>query len=268
MVYRAEHEEVSKTAQLKFERERLEFAQRIAEHDKSWWRKNSSGLIAAAVSLIAVSVSFSQAWTAWVQADLKKQEVKTSIATFVMNNRAVVSAEGSSGKDITEQKLLRSIMERSYSAEDCAPVFQILTERASSVAARDVWSAETSPSQPQPQPQLNPTPQPQISPANNVGMAQKIYLQYRNIQDNPKLDEITANLKKNGFEVLGRELRQEATDGDVRFFFDNDKTQADKIKTIVEQSLDGKKLKISPLIGLYKNVKPGVFEVWLPSLSQ
>jgi tetratricopeptide (TPR) repeat protein len=100
----------------------------------------------------------------------------------------------------------------------------------------------------------------------------KVFLQYRDRSDVPVLDAVTDSLKGERFNVQGKELRSEATQGDVRYYHPSDRQNAEAAKSSVEKALSAKgiplKLQVLDLGPTYKSVAPGTIEVWLPSLSK
>ncbi len=102
-----------------------------------------------------------------------------------------------------------------------------------------------------------------------------IYLHYRDTKDLPMLDKIAATLnrelKKSNYKVARRyEQITVLTNGDVRYFHQENLGDAKNIKDIVENTLIANRIEISlelrSLLRLGKSVPPGWIEVWLPSL--
>lgn len=109
-------------------------------------------------------------------------------------------------------------------------------------------------------------PEPQSRP--------EIYLQYRDAKDLPTLNKISAALLKNSNYKVGRrpELVTQLTDGDVRYFHQEDQGNATTVKQIVEKVLKDnrieKTLDLRPLLKLGDRVPQGWIEVWLPTLPE
>ncbi|MGH9753187.1 MAG: tetratricopeptide repeat protein, partial [Blastocatellia bacterium] len=125
------------------------------------------------------------------------------------------------------------------------------------------------------QPKSMPTP-----PVLSTTLARTnptIYLHYRDINDLPMLDKIAAALtnykrpNEPNYKVARKyELVTQSTTGDVRYFHQEDETDAARIKQIVERTLKAKEipktLDLKPLPRLGDRVPQGWIEVWLPSL--
>jgi tetratricopeptide (TPR) repeat protein len=116
-----------------------------------------------------------------------------------------------------------------------------------------------------PKPTLTPPP-PGPQQANPV-----INLQYRDQNDLLILARISAELKKQRiFKVAQPELKTQPTDGDVRYFHQEDAASATKVKEIVERTLKDnrieKTLELKPLFKQGNRPPQGWIEVWLPSL--
>src|SRR5215510_10868817 len=100
-----------------------------------------------------------------------------------------------------------------------------------------------------------------------------IYLRYQDEKDVPTLNKITVALRRSKYEI-GRNPEQvsQNTPGDVRYFYDEDKSNAEIIKQIVERTLKENRIEMTIELRLLKNlayrVRKGWIEVWLPSLPQ
>lgn len=101
--------------------------------------------------------------------------------------------------------------------------------------------------------------------------APSIFLHYADREDSDDLVVIAENVKKRFRDVRGTEFRTEATSGDVRYFYTEDKENADAVRDIVRRSLAARGFKLnveSRFLGrLYRNVPRGQLEVWIPSLQ-
>src|SRR5262249_55239533 len=101
----------------------------------------------------------------------------------------------------------------------------------------------------------------------------KIYLHYQNDRDLPTLNKIINALRRSKYEI-GRnpEHVSQNTAGDVRYFYDEDKSNAETIRQIVENTLKENRIEMTIELRLLKNlayrVRKGWIEVWLPSLPQ
>jgi type II secretory pathway predicted ATPase ExeA len=91
-------------------------------------------------------------------------------------------------------------------------------------------------------------------------------------RDRPVIEEVGKALHAAGYDLPDTRVAAGKTDGDVRFFFPDDRQEANEIKTLVEGELrkhgypvslqllerDGRK---------FQYAAPGKIEVWLPSLA-
>ncbi len=120
--------------------------------------------------------------------------------------------------------------------------------------------------------ELQQLPAPTEGLARPVRANATIYLQYQDRKDLPMLDRIAAALKKqpNYKVAVGFQLVTQATSGDVRYFYGEDKSNAEMIKQIVENTFKENRIeqRIELLMpkNLSKNVPQGWIEIWLPSL--
>lgn len=99
----------------------------------------------------------------------------------------------------------------------------------------------------------------------------KVLLHTSSERDRPVLDEIGEALQAKGYTIWDTRLTVGRTQGDVRFFFPEDRREAERVKLVVESELgrrgyhitlqlfarDGKKFQFAA---------PGRIEVWLPPL--
>ena len=99
----------------------------------------------------------------------------------------------------------------------------------------------------------------------------KIYFHYQDAKDITTLRKIILALKRSKYEIGGNpEQVSQNTPGDVRYFYDEDRSNAEKIKQIVERTLKENLIEKTFELRLLKNlayrVRKGWIEVWLPSL--
>jgi general secretion pathway protein A len=99
----------------------------------------------------------------------------------------------------------------------------------------------------------------------------KIFLHTSKEGDRALLEEIGDALRVKGYTIPETRLSSSRTQGDVRFFFSQDRVDAEKVKSIVESELDRLGYRIS-LDVLERDGKqfqfaaPGKIEVWIPPL--
>lgn len=119
--------------------------------------------------------------------------------------------------------------------------------------------------------------QQQQQEASASPVAPNIFLEYNDAKDGPVLDAIAASLRSNGFRVQPKDVSGGRTNGDVRYYYPEDKANAEKIRSIVATTLNNQstnrssvKLNIN-LIYLgdrYTYVPRGNIEVWIPQLQK
>jgi tetratricopeptide (TPR) repeat protein/MinD-like ATPase involved in chromosome partitioning or flagellar assembly len=100
----------------------------------------------------------------------------------------------------------------------------------------------------------------------------KIYLHYRDKKDLATLNRIKIALKRQSNYTVADNFTQvpQFAGGDVRYFYSDDRSNAETIKQIVERTLKEKGIEQLLELKLFKNlsnrVSQGLIEVWLPSL--
>ena len=146
-------------------------------------------------------------------------------------------------------------MEKTFSDDVNTPVFELLAKTAKNAETLIVF---------------NTTP-PQPTTTQVAVQNRRIFLQFNDPEDATRVDKIGEALASKSYAVQSKERVVQRTSGDVRFFYESDRTDASKIKEIVQRALVDqgvqRQIALLPLLGRYKNVPQGVFEVWLPSLS-
>lgn len=100
----------------------------------------------------------------------------------------------------------------------------------------------------------------------------RVYLHYADPADKSVVALVTTMLKNKGYQVQGSELITNRTDGDVRYFYQEDKQRAAEVKRLVESSLAEQGVKLDlDLLSLnatkFPQAQQGSIEVWIPPLS-
>jgi type II secretory pathway predicted ATPase ExeA len=99
-----------------------------------------------------------------------------------------------------------------------------------------------------------------------------VYVHTADQRDHPVLEEIGGVLRVDGYAVRDTRLTYNKTRGDVRFFFPQDRRDAERVKSVVQSEL-GRRGYSLPLELLqrdgkrFKHAAPGKIEVWLPALG-
>jgi tetratricopeptide (TPR) repeat protein/MinD-like ATPase involved in chromosome partitioning or flagellar assembly len=102
----------------------------------------------------------------------------------------------------------------------------------------------------------------------------KIYLHYRDRKDIATLNRIAVALRRQPNYTVADNftLVTQGTGGDVRYFYNEDESNAKTIKQIVEKTLKEKgieqPLELKSFKNLSNRVSQGLIEVWLPSLPE
>ncbi|HWO42158.1 MAG TPA: AAA family ATPase [Candidatus Eisenbacteria bacterium] len=101
----------------------------------------------------------------------------------------------------------------------------------------------------------------------------RIYTQGAEERDRALLDEIREVLVENGYSARDARLARGFTRGDVRFFFPQDRTEAERIKTLIETELSRRGVALSLEMlerdgSKFELAVPGNIEVWLPPLEK
>ena len=113
---------------------------------------------------------------------------------------------------------------------------------------------------------------PPVEPTSNQADP-KIYMRYQDLNDVTTVSRIINALRRSNFQIGGSsQLVYQKTQGDVRYFYDEDKSNAERIRKIVERTLKENRIEITlelqPSLRLAKRPPQGWIEVWLPSLPQ
>jgi general secretion pathway protein A len=116
-----------------------------------------------------------------------------------------------------------------------------------------------------------------ISPAptetpKTVRSDARVFVHTPKYQDGPVLKEVGKALQAAGYELPDTRIAAGKTGGDVRFFFPDDRREADKIKSLVEAELRKQGFPVSLQLlerdgRRFQYAAPGKIEVWLPPLA-
>jgi general secretion pathway protein A len=99
-----------------------------------------------------------------------------------------------------------------------------------------------------------------------------VYVHVSEQRDRQLIDEIGGTLRQNGYRVRDTRFAPGGTQGDVRFFFVEDRREAEKIKSVFESELGRRGYRMSLRLlerdgRNFEFAAPGKIEVWLPPLS-
>ena len=114
-----------------------------------------------------------------------------------------------------------------------------------------------------------------MPPPNPVVAAPNIFLQYIDAKDGTGVEAIGDSLQKNGFHVQSKDLVRGSFDRDVRYYSPGNKANAEKIRSIVADTLANQSksnvkmdLKVIYLGDRYPYVPRDAIDVWVPSLQK
>lgn len=208
--------------------------------------------LTAAVSLAAVLVSAAQVWIARLekanQIELAKLEQerrwKLDLAKFLFEHEDSVFSE-----DPVERERVRNLLLVSFPNEITEELFGQL-EATAPDEEKDLWRRGQ-------------------ELAQLAG--RRVFVHFKLEENRDSVQSLADALRKKGLQVPGIERRDEATDGDVRYFHDEDGPAAQHVERMVEYHLEEEEgiemdLEIHQLAGLASNVRPGTLELWLPAL--
>jgi len=95
-----------------------------------------------------------------------------------------------------------------------------------------------------------------------------VYVHYHDPADRPLVDGIAEMLESLDYRVMDKRLVNQPTSGDVRFFYEPDRTAAVHVQSIVENFLlsHGWSIRLALLDrrGRFESARPGLVEVWIP----
>jgi hypothetical protein len=96
----------------------------------------------------------------------------------------------------------------------------------------------------------------------------RVYVHYQRPTDRPLVDGIADMLQSLDYRVMDKRLVSQPTSGDVRFFYEPDRTAAVHVQSIVENFLLShgwrSRLALLDRRGRFESARPGLVEVWIP----
>ncbi|MDX6404591.1 MAG: hypothetical protein QOH70_2046 [Blastocatellia bacterium] len=103
-----------------------------------------------------------------------------------------------------------------------------------------------------------------------VHAAPLVFIQYNDAKDADRIKALQKRLS-DGYNTEGIEVRSEPTQGEVRYYYEEDKPNADQIRTIVNKSLAETRINLTVqlvfLSDVNRSVKRGTIEIWMPPLT-
>ena len=111
-------------------------------------------------------------------------------------------------------------------------------------------------------------PAPSLAPP----IVTKIFLHYQDAKDEKVLAGISTALTRRQYAIAKIQRSSQPTDGDVRYFYEEDRPTAVQVKQITEQTLQKQRieqsLELRFLSGFAGKAPRGQIEVWLPPLTE
>jgi hypothetical protein len=254
-------------AKLALDRDRYELDKRrvVVEESKSrtdnlFLNRRFPVLVTAIVSAAAVFFSYVQMHVASedkerelaLAREKSDQEFRLAAAKFVTDNSKLIF-EGNN----EEQLRIRNVILASFPPSISNALFARFEQSATSTQAATTWSEAQKVTA-----AIIAKPE---QPATNEP---RIFLHYQDPADAALMDSLMSRLRAAGYRVPGRQLVTQSTQGDIRYYHDDDAPAVDLVKPFVEQFLaeSGRPLTLKR-IGLgkqYPNIPKGVIEVWIP----
>lgn len=125
---------------------------------------------------------------------------------------------------------------------------------------------------------VSPAPVPGPAPAQPPkappkAAAAKVYVHTSEKRDLKALEDLGNSLRSKGYEVPDTRLTSARTEGDIRYFFPQDRDEAGRLKTLVESDLARQGYRVSLRVlerdgTKFEHSSPGKIEIWLPPLSK
>jgi hypothetical protein len=138
------------------------------------------------------------------------------------------------------------------------------------VSPKEKTVQKDQPVQPSTPDKQNTVTVPVASPVASAGA--KVFMHTSQERDRAVLQEIGNTLRAKGYEVPDTRVTSAKTNGDIRFFFPQDRDNAARLKSAIETELDGRGYHVSLALlerdgTQFKSSAPGKIEVWIPPLA-
>jgi hypothetical protein len=95
----------------------------------------------------------------------------------------------------------------------------------------------------------------------------RVFVHYQDPADRPLVDGIADMLESLDYRVMDKRLVSQPSSGDVRFFYEPDRTAAVHVQSIVENFLLSHgwstRLALLDRRGRFESARPGLVEVWI-----
>jgi len=251
-------------AQFQLESDRVELAKRrvVVEESKSrndnlFLNRKFPAVVTAIVSTAAVSFSYVQMHVATLDknhelellASKSDQEFRLKAAKFVSDNSELIF-EGNE----EQQSRIRNVILASFPPTVSNVLFARLEQAATTWSEGQKVTAAIV-----------------AKPEGTISDAPRIFLQYQDPSDTKLLNSLMSDLSAKGYRVSGRQLVTQPTQGDIRYYHDEDLPAVQRVAKLVEQFLseNDRHLVLTrlDLTKQYPSIPMGVIEVWLPRKS-
>jgi hypothetical protein len=139
------------------------------------------------------------------------------------------------------------------------------------VTPQQARSGRASLAQPAPVTKLAP-PLRMVRTANQQAGGPIVYVHTSRPGDVPLIEDIGVALRREGYRVRDTRLSRNGTQGDVRFFFNRDRRDAEQLRSRLQAELGKRGYELSLQLlerdgRKFAHAAPGKIEVWLPPLS-
>src|ERR1700682_6113112 len=221
-----------------FERRRVALEETQSRTDNLFLNRKFPALATAIVSAAAVFFSSAQVYVASLDKrrelesarEKSDQEFRIAAAKFVSDNSKLIF-EGSE----EEQSRMRNIILASFPPKVSNALFARLEQAATSPQAVTTWSEGQ-----------KVTAAIVAKPEGAISDAPRIFLHYQDRADGELLESLMNDLRAKGYRVPGRQFVTQATQGDIRYYHDQDLPTVEQVTNAVEQFLseNGRPLKL------------------------
>jgi general secretion pathway protein A len=281
---------LGKTDADKWDRPAGEFTTGIEINHRQISRTENSGRtkIAAVVVLVIVVASAALLYSGWIQRfGLEPYDLLATRQTWKGEAGNKFAAQTSTARapvvPSTSQQSELSQSTKSHGLETAPQPEEFATQKlagglsseqsskASTIqptANREPFSSPAGEVGPSPLRDRQPAPR---QPPLHVGA--KVYVHTSQAGDRSVVDEIGQALRIHGYTIPDTRFTAGRTQGDVRFFFPQDRRDAARVKSVVESELERRGYRISLQLlerdgRKFRFAAPGNIEVWLPPLPK
>ncbi len=260
----ARHDPDSEKEWLDIERQKLELERGRATREQRFLNRHFGTVLTVVVSLMAAFVSASQVYLSYrgererrlIERGDKDRDWNLRLVEFVSEHKDTIF-----GGDDEQRVRIRNVILVAFPPSLTTALFAKLEEASKpTTEGTTLWKDS--------QDKAANISAAQISPE-----VSRFYLHYQDPADAQLVDRITAALVANGYPVPTRKLVTQKTQGDMRYFHEEDRSTVEGAKGIVEAELakDGRETALDVIyLGdrpLFRDVPPGLIEIWIARRS-